>query len=160
MLSTVLPFSKDELATYVSMIGDDDWCINYDKDNRMCKIYETRPEFCVVDPRKFKTMFGVEQEDLNVRTSLLRHLISYSTAQCFQLANLNFNFFAGFLQVLLHWANSRCVWRGQRWNDSFWRCYWRTGNGGCDVIMPLTSGEPPGLVGESTFDLSTCLSLS
>jgi Fe-S-cluster containining protein len=49
------------------MIGEDDWCVNYDKDNRMCKIYETRPEFCVVDPRKFKTMFGVEQEDLNVR---------------------------------------------------------------------------------------------
>ena len=58
--------SKEELATYVSMIGEDDWCVNYDKDNRMCKIYETRPEFCVVDPRKFKTMFGVEQEDLNV----------------------------------------------------------------------------------------------
>ena len=60
-------FSKDELATYVSMIGDDDWCINYDKEKRMCNIYDTRPGFCVVDPKKFKTMFGVEQEDLNVR---------------------------------------------------------------------------------------------
>jgi hypothetical protein len=35
----------------------------------MCGIYETRPEFCKVDPKKYKTMFGVEQEDLNVRTS-------------------------------------------------------------------------------------------
>jgi Fe-S-cluster containining protein len=58
--------SKEEFITYNSMIGADDWCINYDKEARMCKIYETRPGFCVVDPRKFKTMFGVEQEDLNV----------------------------------------------------------------------------------------------
>lgn len=64
------------------MIGDDDWCINYDKESRMCKIYETRPEFCVVDPRKFKTMFGVEQEDLNVRASLRSDLILYLKAQC------------------------------------------------------------------------------
>ena len=59
--------SKEELATYVSMIGEDDWCVNYDKDSRMCKIYETRPEFCVVDPRKFKLMYKVEKEDFNVR---------------------------------------------------------------------------------------------
>lgn len=49
------------------MIGEDDWCVNYDKDSRMCKIYETRPEFCVVDPRKFKLMYKVEKEDFNVR---------------------------------------------------------------------------------------------
>lgn len=68
--------SKDELATYVSMIGEDDWCVNYDKEKRMCGIYETRPGFCVVDPRKFKTMFGVEQEDLNVseRDYIFDHL--------------------------------------------------------------------------------------
>jgi uncharacterized protein len=65
------------------MIGDDDWCINYDKENRMCKIYETRPEFCVVDPRKFKTMFGVEQEDLNVRASLHSNLIKYLRSLCY-----------------------------------------------------------------------------
>lgn len=53
------------------MIGADDWCINYDKEARMCKIYETRPGFCVVDPRKFKTMFGVEQEDLNVSGEMI-----------------------------------------------------------------------------------------
>lgn len=61
--------SKEELATYVSMIGEDEWCVNYDKEKRICGIYETRPGFCVVDPRKFKTMFGVEQEDLNVSKS-------------------------------------------------------------------------------------------
>ena len=48
------------------MIGADDWCVNYDKEKRMCGIYDTRPEFCVVDPRKFKKMYGVEEEDLNV----------------------------------------------------------------------------------------------
>ena len=57
--------STEELQTYVSMIGADNWCVNYDKVSRMCNVYETRPEFCRVEPAKFKTMFDVEEEELN-----------------------------------------------------------------------------------------------
>jgi len=48
------------------MIGEDDWCVNFDKSNRMCKIYDQRPSFCVVDPAKSKQMFDVDSEDFNV----------------------------------------------------------------------------------------------
>lgn len=57
--------TPEELETYVSMVGADSWCVNYDKEQRMCKIYDSRPEFCRVEPAKFKKMFDVEQEDLN-----------------------------------------------------------------------------------------------
>jgi len=55
----------NEFALYNSMIGTDDWCINFDKQLRMCKIYESRPEFCKVDPQKYKKMFDVEESELN-----------------------------------------------------------------------------------------------
>ena len=58
--------SAEELVLYKSMIGPDDWCVNFDKESRMCKIYDTRPGFCIVDPKKFKKMFDVEEADLNV----------------------------------------------------------------------------------------------
>jgi len=41
--------SPDELSQYESMIGADGWCVNFDKDTRLCKIYETRPELCKVE---------------------------------------------------------------------------------------------------------------
>ena len=62
-LSTYL--TPKEFRQYKSMIGSDDWCINFDKINRKCNIYETRPEFCRVDPQKYKTMFDVEEEEMN-----------------------------------------------------------------------------------------------
>jgi Fe-S-cluster containining protein len=40
----------EELTLYTSMIGKDGWCKHYDKDNRACKTYETRPTFCRVSP--------------------------------------------------------------------------------------------------------------
>lgn len=57
--------SKSEYQQYVSMIGSDNWCVNFDKDTRLCKIYETRPQFCIVDPVKFQKMYDVEADDLN-----------------------------------------------------------------------------------------------
>ena len=47
------------------MIGADDWCVNFDRESRLCKIYESRPEFCVVKPEKFKSMFGVDEDELS-----------------------------------------------------------------------------------------------
>ena len=55
----------EELKTYKSMIGPDDWCVNFDKKTRMCNIYDTRPDFCRVDPAKYKKMFKIEEEDFN-----------------------------------------------------------------------------------------------
>ena len=57
--------SEDELATYMSMVGADGWCMNYDHDNRKCQIYEQRPRFCRVQPDTFQSMFGVAATDFN-----------------------------------------------------------------------------------------------
>ena len=57
--------SPGELSQYTSMIGNDDWCVNFDQKNRICKIYEDRPSFCRVEPSKMKEMFDVEEEDID-----------------------------------------------------------------------------------------------
>ncbi|MFM7888810.1 MAG: YkgJ family cysteine cluster protein, partial [Pseudanabaena sp.] len=54
-----------ELQQYLSMVGIDGWCINFDRLNRKCSIYEHRPRFCRVKPDTFYDMFGVEAEDLD-----------------------------------------------------------------------------------------------
>lgn len=51
------------------MIGPDDWCIHFDKENRQCKVYEDRPQFCKVDKKSYKKMFDVEPEDFTVSHS-------------------------------------------------------------------------------------------
>jgi uncharacterized protein len=57
--------SPEELETYLSMVGEDGWCINYDHDDRQCQIYEQRPRFCRVQPDNFKSMFGIEPVEFN-----------------------------------------------------------------------------------------------
>ena len=57
--------SEEELAIYMSMVGEDGWCINYDRNNRVCQIYEQRPRFCRVKPDNFADMYGVEQSEFN-----------------------------------------------------------------------------------------------
>lgn len=57
--------SAEEHQLYKSMIGHDNWCKNFDKNTRMCKIYDERPSFCRVDPVKFKSMYIVEEAELN-----------------------------------------------------------------------------------------------
>jgi uncharacterized protein len=57
--------TPEELRLYTSMIAKDDWCINFDKEKRMCKIYDTRPDFCRVDPVRYKKMFDIDQEDFS-----------------------------------------------------------------------------------------------
>ncbi len=57
--------SRDELELYMTMVGDDGWCINYDHDERKCQIYEERPRFCRVEPDNFKDMYGVEEAEFN-----------------------------------------------------------------------------------------------
>lgn len=57
--------TPEELQKYLSMVGSDGWCINFDHLKRQCNIYETRPRFCRVEPDTFYDMFGVEPEELD-----------------------------------------------------------------------------------------------
>ena len=54
---------SDELIEYKSMIGKDNWCVNFDQENRLCKIYNDRPNFCRVDQQQFKKMYDIDNED-------------------------------------------------------------------------------------------------
>lgn len=55
--------SEADLALYLSLVGEDGWCIHYDADTRECKIYEDRPGFCRVRPDTFEAMFGVSADE-------------------------------------------------------------------------------------------------
>ncbi len=57
--------SPAELALYLSMVGEDGWCIHFDKASRECSVYDDRPRFCRVEPDVFHDLFGVEPTELN-----------------------------------------------------------------------------------------------
>jgi len=57
--------SPEELELYFSMVGEDGWCINYDRITRECRIYSERPRFCRVEPAIFQDMYGIFPEELN-----------------------------------------------------------------------------------------------
>ncbi|GAA6623357.1 YkgJ family cysteine cluster protein [Scytonema sp. NUACC26] len=57
--------SPEELELYLSMVSEDGWCMNYDKENRECRIYLNRPRFCRVETEVFQDMYGIEPEELN-----------------------------------------------------------------------------------------------
>lgn len=57
--------SPQELALYLSMVGEDGWCIHYDLINRECQIYADRPRFCRVEPETFHEMYGIEPDELS-----------------------------------------------------------------------------------------------
>lgn len=57
--------TPDDLALYLSLVGEDGWCIHYDSATRQCRIYDDRPSFCRVQPDTFEAMFGIAPEDLN-----------------------------------------------------------------------------------------------
>jgi uncharacterized protein len=54
-----------QLAIYMSMVGEDGWCINLDRESRTCNIYEVRPSFCRVQADTFVAMFGIAPDELN-----------------------------------------------------------------------------------------------
>lgn len=57
--------SPEELELYLSMVGEGGWCINYDREQRECKIYPNRPRFCRVEAEVFGDMYGIEAQELN-----------------------------------------------------------------------------------------------
>lgn len=54
-----------EMELYLSMVGQDGWCINFDRTTRQCQIYDTRPRFCRVQADVFYDMFGIAPEELD-----------------------------------------------------------------------------------------------
>ncbi len=54
-----------ELEQYLSLVGEDGWCIHYDHDHRRCQIYADRPRFCRVQADTFSDMFGITPDELN-----------------------------------------------------------------------------------------------
>jgi hypothetical protein len=57
--------NAEQLALYLSLVGEDGWCIHYDQTERLCTIYEERPSFCRVQADTFQVLFGIEPDDLN-----------------------------------------------------------------------------------------------
>ncbi|XP_072975658.1 uncharacterized protein [Typha angustifolia] len=54
-----------QLDLYKSQVGEDGWCIHYEKATRTCAIYQERPLFCRVEPEVFKELFGIEKKRFN-----------------------------------------------------------------------------------------------
>lgn len=52
-----------ELELYLSMVGEDGWCINYDRNSRKCSIYDDRPRFCRVKPDIFQEMYHIPVDE-------------------------------------------------------------------------------------------------
>ncbi|ACK70956.1 protein of unknown function UPF0153 [Gloeothece citriformis PCC 7424] len=57
--------TPEELRQYLSLVGEDGWCVHFDHSSRKCTIYEQRPLFCRVTPENFKRMYAVEAEEFN-----------------------------------------------------------------------------------------------
>ncbi|MGK7930515.1 MAG: YkgJ family cysteine cluster protein [Microcystaceae cyanobacterium] len=57
--------TPETLQQYLSLVGEDGWCINYDSELRNCKIYEERPWFCRVRLDTFQQMFKIKAEEFN-----------------------------------------------------------------------------------------------
>lgn len=57
--------SPKQLQTYLSMVGEDGWCTNFDHQSKKCRIYEDRPRFCRVKPDIFEQMYQVAPEDFH-----------------------------------------------------------------------------------------------
>lgn len=57
--------SPEELQLYLSMVGPNGWCVNFDHATRECRIYSDRPRFCRVQPDVFEDLYGIEPAELN-----------------------------------------------------------------------------------------------
>jgi uncharacterized protein len=57
--------SPPELELYLSLVGADGWCVNFDADTRECRIYADRPRFCRVETDIFQEMYGIEAHEVN-----------------------------------------------------------------------------------------------
>jgi len=56
--------SAEDLALYLSLVGEEGWCIHFDRISRECQIYADRPRFCRVEPAVFRQLYGIEPDQL------------------------------------------------------------------------------------------------
>lgn len=54
-----------ELTFYLSLVGEDGWCIHFNPLTRECRIYADRPRFCRVQADVFHDLYGLKPEQLN-----------------------------------------------------------------------------------------------
>ena len=54
-----------DLALYLSLVGEDGWCIHFDTTSRECRIYDERPSFCRVQADTFGAMYDIAPNELN-----------------------------------------------------------------------------------------------
>ena len=47
-IEAIESLSPSQAEKYLSMVGENGWCIHYDTGRRRCKIYSDRPDFCRV----------------------------------------------------------------------------------------------------------------
>lgn len=57
--------TPDELELYLSLVGENGWCVHFDPEKRECSIYANRPRFCRVEAQTFSDLYGIEPEELN-----------------------------------------------------------------------------------------------
>ena len=58
--------TPEELAHYLSLVGDDGWCINYDRDQRHCTIYADLDEFAIdCCEQQIAGVYGNQSEELD-----------------------------------------------------------------------------------------------
>ena len=55
--------SADQRDQYLSMVGEDGWCIHYDSGGRTCRIYDDRPDFCRVSA--LGQLFDIPDDDFD-----------------------------------------------------------------------------------------------
>ena len=55
--------SENQRSKYLSMVGDDGWCIHYDSGGQSCTIYSDRPDFCRVS--ELGALFDVPTDDID-----------------------------------------------------------------------------------------------
>ena len=53
--------TDEQRETYLSMVGEDGWCVHYDSGGRQCRIYDARPDFCRVS--SLAALFDVPAEE-------------------------------------------------------------------------------------------------
>ena len=57
--------TPEELDHYLSLVGEEGWCINFEQETRKCLIYEQRPRFCRVQPDSFQEMYDIDPSEFN-----------------------------------------------------------------------------------------------
>ncbi|MBV9388020.1 MAG: YkgJ family cysteine cluster protein [Chroococcidiopsidaceae cyanobacterium CP_BM_ER_R8_30] len=81
----------EELELYLSLIGEDGWCVKFNRITRTCSIYPDRPRFCRFEPGVFQDMYCLAPEDFNnFTTEICQQQISGVYGD-FSLEMQNFN---------------------------------------------------------------------